>query len=335
MTDHRNQHNQHDETPLDLITYQDGALNLNVRIDRSQDTVWLSQRQMAELFDVTSDNISLHIRNVYGASELDEEATAEFFSVVQKEGNRSVRRRLKLYNLDIILAVGYRVNSKRGSAFRKWASDILKQYMIQGYVHNQRRLNQLGRTIQIMQRVRDKLQASQVLNVISAYTAALDLLDDYDRQRVEKPSGREATQSLTYQECRAIIDDMRFGAESNLFGNEKDDSFHGILAAIEQTFGGQPLYPTLEEKAANLLYFIVKDHSFSDGNKRIAAAIFLHYLHKNNALFSGERKRIADDTLVALIIMLAESKPREKETMVNLVMQFLQEPIVQEAHEHA
>jgi prophage maintenance system killer protein len=299
------------------------------------ETVWLSVEQLASLFQRDRSVIQRHITNIYMEQELLKEATCANFAQVQMEGRREITRQIPHYNLDVIISVGYRVKSREGTQFRIWANRILKEYLLRGYALNQKRLNQLKVSVEVLKRAGERLNSSQVLNVISAYTAALDLLDDYDRQRVEKPSGREATQSLTYQECRAIIDDMRFGAESNLFGNEKDDSFHGILAAIEQTFGGQPLYPTLEEKAANLLYFIVKDHSFSDGNKRIAAAIFLHYLHKNNALFSGERKRIADDTLVALIIMLAESKPREKETMVNLVMQFLQEPIVQEAHEHA
>ena len=318
-----------------VVLYEsaDGGVHLDVAL--RDETVWLSVEQLASLFQRDRSVIQRHITNIYMEQELLKEATCANFAQVQMEGRREITRQIPHYNLDVIISVGYRVKSREGTQFRIWANRILKEYLLRGYALNQKRLNQLKVSVEVLKRAGERLNSSQVLNVISAYTAALDLLDDYDRQRVEKPSGREATQSLTYQECRAIIDDMRFGAESNLFGNEKDDSFHGILAAIEQTFGGQPLYPTLEEKAANLLYFIVKDHSFSDGNKRIAAAIFLHYLHKNNALFSGERKRIADDTLVALIIMLAESKPREKETMVNLVMQFLQEPIVQEAHEHA
>lgn len=318
-----------------VVLYEsaDGVVHLDVAL--RDETVWLSVEQLASLFQRDRSVIQRHITNIYMEQELLKEATCANFAQVQMEGRREITRQIPHYNLDVIISVGYRVKSREGTQFRIWANRILKEYLLRGYALNQKRLNQLKVSVEVLKRAGERLNSSQVLNVISAYTAALDLLDDYDRQRVEKPSGREATQSLTYQECRAIIDDMRFGAESNLFGNEKDDSFHGILAAIEQTFGGQPLYPTLEEKAANLLYFIVKDHSFSDGNKRIAAAIFLHYLHKNNALFSGERKRIADDTLVALIIMLAESKPREKETMVNLVMQFLQEPIVQEAHEHA
>lgn len=306
-----------------ILEYQDGALSLSVLIDQAQDTVWLTQRQMARLFEVSADNISLHIRNIFRSGELDEAATAEESSVVQQEGRRKVRRQIKQYNLDVILSVGYRVNSKRGIAFRQWATKVIREHIIQGYTENQQRLQQLGQTLQIMQRVQHKLQASQVLDVLRRYEPALTLLDDYDRKRIQRPAGRPASHQLGYEECREIIDRLRFSAESRLFGNEKDDSFRGILGAIEQSFGGQALYPTLEEKAANLLYFIVKDHSFTDGNKRIAAAIFLHYLNRNEALFDAGEKRIADDTLVALIIMLAESKPSEKEAMVSLIMQFL------------
>ena len=272
-----------------VVLYEsaDGVVHLDVAL--RDETVWLSVEQLASLFQRDRSVIQRHITNIYMEQELLKEATCANFAQVQMEGRREITRQIPHYNLDVIISVGYRVKSREGTQFRIWANRILKEYLLRGYALNQKRLNQLKVSVEVLKRAGERLNSSQVLNVISAYTAALDLLDDYDRQRVEKPSGREATQSLTYQECRAIIDDMRFGAESNLFGNEKDDSFHGILAAIEQTFGGQPLYPTLEEKAANLLYFIVKDHSFSDGNKRIAAAIFLHYLHKNNALFSGER----------------------------------------------
>ena len=312
------------EKRLEIVEYHEGALSIPVQVDQAHETVWLTQRQMAELFAVTPDNISLHIKNIYREDELDEQATAEESSVVQQEASRRVKRRLKTYNLDMIISVGYRVNSKRGIAFRKWSSDILKQYMLRGYAQNQQRLEQLGKAIQIMQRVKDKLQARQVLDVIQRYESALNLLDDYDHQRIGMPSGNTATYGLNYEECRQLIDNMGIDKNNALFGNEKDDSFRGVIAAVDQTFDGKELYPTLEEKAANLLYFIVKDHSFSDGNKRIGAAVFLHYLDKNDALLYEGEKRIADDTLVALIIMLAESKPQEKQTMVNLVMQFLQ-----------
>lgn len=307
----------------EVILYEssDGVVHLDVRFDGTE--LWLNRQQLSDLFDRDIKTIGKHVNNAL-QEELRDAATVAKFATVQQEGQRRVNRMIEHYSLDMVLSVGYRVKSARGVEFRRWANKILSDYLQRGFALNQRRLDQLKVTVEVLKRAGERLNSSQVLNVISAYTAALDLLDDYDRQRVGKPLGHEAMHALSYEECRAIIDRMRFGAESHLFGNEKDESFRGALAAIEQTFDGQPLYPTLEEKAANLLYFIVKDHSFSDGNKRIAAAIFLHYLHKNEALFTEGRKRIADDTLVALIIMLAESKPHEKETMVNLVMQFLQ-----------
>lgn len=307
-----------------IILYEsaDGAVHLEVAL--RDETVWLNVEQLTALFQRDRSVIQRHIRNIYAEQELEKNATCADFAQVQLEGHRKITRQIPYYNLDIIISVGYRVKSKEGTLFRIWANRVLKDFLLRGYALNQERLEQLKVAVEVLKRTGERLNNEQVLNVISAYTTALNLLDDYDRQQIKRPTGNEATHTLSYEECRAIINDMRFGAESNLFGNEKDDSFKGALAAIEQTFDGIPLYASLEEKAANLLYFIVKDHSFSDGNKRIAAAIFLHYLHKNKALMVGRRKRIADNTLVALIIMLAESKPREKETMVSLVMQFLQ-----------
>jgi prophage maintenance system killer protein len=229
------------------------------------------------------------------------------FTTVQTEGNRSVERQIEFYSLDVIISVGYRVKSKRGVEFRKWANGVLKSYILKGYASNERRLQELN----------------QNLSVVEKYTKAMDLLDDYDHHRVQKPAGTQDTYRLTYEECRAVIDSMKFGGQSSLFGNEKDQSFKGSIGAVYQTFGGKDVYPSVQEKAANLLYFITKNHSFSDGNKRIAATIFLHFLNKNGLLFENGSKRIEDNTLVALTIMIAESKPAEKELMVNLVMQLL------------
>lgn len=298
-----------------LYEARDGEIKLEVSLE--DETLWLTQAQMTELFGRDRSVITRHINNVFREGELERESNVHFLHIASSD------KPVAVYSLDVIISVGYRVKSREGTQFRIWANRVLKQYLLQGYVENQRRLQQLGQTLQIMQRVQDKLQANQVLDVIRRYEPALSLLDDYDMKRIARPVGRPASHQLSYEECRGIIDRLRFSAESSLFGNEKDDSFHGILGAIEQSFGGQALYPTLEEKAANLLYFIVKDHSFTDGNKRIAAAIFLYYLDKNDALFEDGAKRIADDTLVALIIMLAESKPSEKEAMVSLIMQFL------------
>ena len=225
------------------------------------------------------------------------------------------------YDLDVIISVGYRVKSQRGVEFRKWANRVLRQYIMEGYAVNHNRILELGEVIRIMKRTQKSLDAQQVLAVIERYSTALDLLDDYDHQTMRRPKGCEATYVLTYEECRSVIDSMRFGNESALFGNEKDDSFKGSIGNIYQSFAGQEAYPTLEEKAANLLYFVTKNHSFSDGNKRIAAAIFLYFLDKNEVLFDDAgNKRIDDHTLVALTIMIAESRPEEKEMMISVIM---------------
>ncbi|WP_449137673.1 RhuM family protein [Slackia sp.] len=227
------------------------------------------------------------------------------------------------YNLDAIISVAYRVKSKRGVEFRRWATGVLRQYVLDGYAANKRRLAQLGQIVQVMDRIPSSLEARDILSVVKAYTGALDLLDDYDHRRIAKPKGRAATYVLDYDECRSLIASMKFSRDSDLFGVEKDDSFRSSIAAIYQGFGGQEMYPTLEEKAANLLYFVVKNHSFHDGNKRIAAALFLYFLNMNDALWADGAKRISDSALVALTIMTAESKPDEKEAMVALAMSFL------------
>ena len=223
----------------------------------------------------------------------------------------------------MIISVGYRVKSKRGVDFRRWAGRVLKEYIMKGYAVNDRRLAQLGAAIRILRRTEDRLDAKQVLSVVESYTAALDILDDYDHQKISKPDGRRAEYILDYDECRRFIDQMKFAGDSPLFGNEKDDSFKSSLGAIYQSFGGEELYPSVEEKAANLLYFVTKNHSFSDGNKRIAASLFLYFLDKNGILFNNGQKLLDDYTLVAVTIMIAESKPQEKETMTALVMNFL------------
>ena len=220
----------------------------------------------------------------------------------------------------MIISVGYRVKSNRGVEFRRWANSVLKEYILKGYAVNDRRLEQLGQIIRIMDRAVNQLDAKQVLSVVENYRTALDLLDDYDHQTMEKPEGNQATYVLTYEECRRVIDEMRFAAESDIFGNEKDDSFKGSIGAIYQSFGGADVYPTLEEKAANLLYFVTKNHSFSDGNKRIAATMFLYFLDRNQALYTDGVKRIDDYTLVALTIMIAESRPEEKEMMIRVIL---------------
>ena len=298
----------------ELALFTDGALTLEVPITPESETVWLSKEQMAELFQRDRSVITRHIQKLFAEDELDEKSN------VQKMHIAGSDKPVDFYDLDVIISVGYRVKSKRGVAFRKWANQVLKDYIIKGYAVNQQRMNDLGEVLRIMQRTEKALDAQQVLSVIARYNTALTLLDDYDHQCIEKPKGSQAVYVLTYEECRRVIDAMSFNEGSDVFGNEKDDSFKGSISNIYQTFGGQDVYPSLEEKAANLLYFVTKNHSFSDGNKRIAATMFLYFLDKNDALFAGGEKLIDDHTLVALTIMIAESRPEEKETMVRVIM---------------
>ena len=299
-----------------LFETEDQAVKLQVPVEN--ETVWLNRNQMAELFGRDVKTIGKHINNAL-KEELDNSTVAKF-ATVQNEGDREVTRQLEYYSLDMIISVGYRVKSNRGVEFRRWANSVLKEYILKGYAVNDRRLEQLGQIIRIMDRAVNQLDAKQVLSVVENYRTALDLLDDYDYQTMEKPEGNQATYVLTYEECRRVIDEMRFAAESDIFGNEKDDSFKGSIGAIYQSFGGADVYPTLEEKAANLLYFVTKNHSFSDGNKRIAATMFLYFLDRNQALYTDGVKRIDDYTLVALTIMIAESRPEEKEMMIRVIL---------------
>ena len=226
-----------------------------------------------------------------------------------------VKQLVPYYTLDVIISVGYRVKSKRGVEFRRWANSVLKQYILQGYAVNDKRIAQLGEVIKIMKRTENTLDSRQVLTVIEKYSAALELLDSYDHQSMNRPKGNDATYVLSYEECMDVISHMRFGDESDLFGREKDDSFRGSIGNIYQSFDGKELYPSLEEKAAHLLYFITKNHSFLDGNKRIAATMFLYFLDRNGVLFADGEKLIDDFTLVALTIMIAESRLEEKEIL--------------------
>lgn len=303
----------------ELVLFESTDKSVSLNVPLRNDSVWLNRNQMAELFGRDVKTIGRHIGNAL-REEIDAEATVAKFATVQQEGDRSVERSIEYYNLDVIISVGYRVKSQRGVEFRKWANNVLRQYIMQGYAVNHNRIKELGEVIRIMKRTQHSLDARQVLAVIGRYSTALDLLDDYDHQTMKRPEGNAATYVLTYEECRGVIDSMRFGNESTLFGNEKDDSFKGSIGNIYQSFGGHEVYPTLEEKAANLLYFVTKNHSFSDGNKRIAAAMFLYFLDKNGVLFDDGKKLIDDHALVALTIMIAESKPEEKEMMISVIM---------------
>jgi prophage maintenance system killer protein len=299
-----------------LFETEDHEVKLSVPIDN--ETVWLTQAQMKELFNVDRTVVTKHINNIFKEDELDEKSNVQILHIANSD------RPVKYYNLDVIISVGYRVKSKRGVEFRKWANSVLRQYILQGYAVNNNRIKQLGEVIRIMKRTDNALDSRQVLTVIEKYSEALNMLDDYDHQTMKRPKGNEATYVLTYEECCEVIASMRFGDESDLFGNEKDDSFKGSIGNIYQSFGGKDVYPSLEEKAAHLLYFVTKNHSFSDGNKRIAATMFLYFLDKNGALFVDGQKVIDDHTLVALTIMIAESKPDEMDMMVTVIMNCLQ-----------
>jgi len=299
-----------------LFESTDNAVKLEVAVN--QDTVWLTQSQMTLLFGVDRTVITRHIGNIFKEGEL------KYESNVQKMHIANADRPTQYYNLDVIISVGYRVKSQRGVEFRRWANSILKQYLLQGYAANKTRLAQLGKMIRLLKRSEQMLDAPQVLSVIQRYNHALELLDDYDHHTMKRPKGHSSTYVLTYAECRELIASMCFENESTLFGNEKDDSFKGSIGNIYQSCDGKDVYPSLEEKAANLLYFVTKNHSFSDGNKRIAAAVFLYFLDKNNALFSTDgEKNIDDRTLLALIIMIAESRPDEKELIISVIMNCL------------
>lgn len=301
-----------DRSEIVIFETEDKLISLPVSVE--DETVWLSANQMSVLFDRDEKTIRKHINNVF----LEEEV--EKSNNTQKMRVDGVKQSVPFYTLDVIISVGYRVKSKRGVEFRRWANSVLKQYILKGYAVNDNRIKQLGEVIRIMKRTENELDSKQVLSVIEKYSNALDLLDSYDHQNMTRPEGNRATYVLTYEECKEVIQSMRFGNESDLFGREKDDSFKGSIGNIYQSFGGIDIYESLEEKAANLLYFVTKNHSFFDGNKRIAATMFLYFLDKNTALFVDGKKKMEDSTLVALTIMIAESRPEEKEMMVSVVM---------------
>lgn len=322
--------------PVEIFATEDGSTEIQVRLQ--QDTVWLSQAQMETLFDKSKKTISEHINNVFKEGELERGATVRKFRTVQTEGDRTVTRDIEHYNLDIIISVGYRVKSKRGTQFRIWATNVLRQYLVQGYALNQKRLQEqqaqvdkLRQAIRMISEMPERAElssneAASILKILQEYSYALDILDQYDHQKVEaRHTQHQETYRLTYQEARAQIDQWReYYDASKLFGNEKDDSFRSSIDTIYQTFDGMDLYPSVEEKAAHLLYFIVKNHSFSDGNKRIAAGIFVWFLDKNNMLYRADgSKRIADNALVALTLMIAESKAEEKELIINVVINLI------------
>ena len=319
-----------------IIIYQseDGKTQLDVKLEG--ETVWLTQAQMVELFQTSKQNVSLHINNIYKEGELGKEATVKDYLTVQSEGARTIHRRVKYYNLDMIISVGYRVNTKRGIRFRQWANSVLKQYLVKGYAINENiRKQQIAELRQLVQVVSRTIQqqsakstdeSNALFDVVVDYTYALDTLDNYDYQRLHIARiTKEEPFHATYENAMHEIDLLRqkFGG-SVLFGNEKDESFKSSIGQIYQTFGGAELYPSVEEKAAMLLYLVTKNHSFSDGNKRIAATLFLWFMNNNAILYRPDgTKRIADNTLVALTLMIAESKTEEKDIMVKVVVNLI------------
>ena len=313
----------------EVILYKDGELELPVEVAPDKETVWLKVEEMAKLFDRDRSVIQRHIKNIFKENELEESSTCAKFAQVQNEGDRSIERTFNYYNLDMIISVGYRVKSPRGIAFRKWATSILKEYIVQGYAVNAKRLNVLNKVVEIQSNIIAdvlELDSKEVFDIIQKYTQALELLDAYDHQIVQKPKiSNEKAYQLTFNECKKLIESMTFSKSSTIFGKEKTKgSLEGIIGSVYQTAFGEDVYPSVQEKAANLLYFIVKDHPFIDGCKRIAASIFLYFLNKNNLLFKNDKKIISDSTLVAITLLLAESRPEEKEIMINVIMNFLE-----------
>jgi prophage maintenance system killer protein len=309
---------------------EDGLESMDVNFDPSHETVWLSQSQIASLYETSIDNVGLHLRNIFNEQELNESTTTEDFSVVRSEGDRKVTRQIKHYNLDAILSVGYRVKSKKATKFRIWVNRLLSDYLKKGYVINQTRIMipNLLEITQMLDAYRQQagdlpLSGNDVLQFLIAYNRGLAILDDYDHRTFKTPEGIRDTYRIRYEECMAIIRQSQFSGKSDTFAKERDQSFHSSISTIYQTFDGKELYPTLELKAANLLYLITKNHSFIDGNKRIASTIFLYFLDRNKALFILGKKRIQDETLAALTILVAASDPKDKAHLINLILVIL------------
>ncbi len=306
------------ENEIVLFETEDKEIRLSVPIEN--ETVWLSQTQMVELFDRDQSVISRHINNSFD-EEVDKESNMHFLHIANSD------KPVAFYSLDVIISVGYRVKSRRGIEFRRWANKVLKDYIIKGYAINDKRLEALQKTVEIQAKMLATAiegDSDEVLKAVNLYTQALTLLDQYDHQSLEKPEGNQPIYRITYVDCRTMVDRMEDSFKSDVFGVEKEPGkIEGILAAVYQDVFGGEVYPSLEEKAANLLYFMIKDHPFADGCKRIAASLFLEFLNRNNALFREGHKVISDGALVAITLMIAESDPKEKDIMTTMVMNLL------------
>ena len=313
-----------------VVVFIDDGLELNINFDYENETVWLTQAQLSELFESSSDNISLHLKNIYGEGELSDGLTTEDFSVVRIEGSREVKRIIKHYNLDAVLSVGYRVKSIKATQFRKWANTILSSYLKKGYVINSSKVKipNLTEITEILDNYRKfdgdlHLSGNELLEFMIAYNRSLTLLDDYDHQSFELPNGSKDVYRIEYKECLDIVKRSKFTGKNDNFGKERDKSFDSSISTIYQTYDGKELYPTLEQKAAMLLYLVTKNHSFIDGNKRIASTVFLYFLDRNDSLFVNGRKRISDETLATLTILIAASNPKDKDIIINLILAIL------------
>ena len=314
------------EKKNEIILFENQGVKLEVNL--KDDTVWLNRQQLAELFGRDVKTIGKHINNAL-KEELKGIPTVAKFATVQKEGEREVTRNVEYYNLDMILSIGYRVKSKNGIIFRKWTNKVLKDYMLKGYAVNQKRLEYLEKTIKLIDianRMDERLEgndAKEILKVIGNYSKALNILDDYDHRKIKKIKGKTDERKIKYEDCIDIINKLRFNEESELFAVERNKGLESIIGNIYQTFGGQDVYKSIEEKGANFLYLVVKNHVFADGNKRIAATLFIYFLNFYGILYKDGEQVIDNNTLVALTLLIAESNPKEKEIIIDLVMNFL------------
>ena len=304
----------------EIVLFETGDKEIKLSVPIQEETVWLSQAQMVDLFDRNQSVISRHINNSF-VEELDKESNMHFLHIANSD------KPVAYYSLDVIISVGYRVKSQRGIELRRWANKVLKDYILKGVAVNNKRLKALQKTVEIQSRMLSsvlEIEGAEVLQAVNRYTQALILLDKYDHQSLEKTEGNTPIYRITYEECRKMVDSMEDSFKSDVFGVEKEDGkVNGIIAAVYQSAFGEDAYPSLEEKAANLLYFMIKDHPFADGCKRIAASLFLEFLNKNDALFRDGKKVISDGALVALTLMIAESRPEEKDIMTALVMNII------------
>ena len=306
---------------FDLVRFTDDEFELDIRTDSKNETIWLTQKEISLLFETERSVVGKHISNILKSGEVREKSNVQKMHITHSD------KPIGLYSLDIVLAVGYRVNSRRGILFRKWATNILKNYLVQGYAISQKRIEALNKTVEIQTRMLSyslDIDKEELSKVINGYTRALDLLDNYDHQTLVKPKGNTCEYVMTYKEAKRIIKSMKFNEMSSVFGVEKEQGkLNGIIEQVYQNVFGQELYPSIEEKAAHLLYFLVKDHPFADGCKRIAATLFINFLYKSNHLYRNNKQIISNEALVAITILTAESNPNEMDIIVKLIMNLL------------